>query len=395
MSFVIGDLLRPVLDRLPMRLPKSMSGPLLLRRQTSGIGLDLGPDRLNMVQMATTAGRVHVHAMASLSYPCPRDALFTQPGMLRELIKQAFSMQAFKGKKVVSCLPAEHIKIITVSFKPADGQTDAAAVVSELRERMQGDLSDTVVDFMTLRQNETDGGKREALVALAPRSKVVAYLDLLTGAGLDVTALDIGPAALARLVCHAGAVHTPEFPHMPNVLLINFGVDSSYVTVIWGRRLMLDRSVDFSEKALFSRLKQVLGMPEELAASLLYASSPDVHNASGVTRMAGHDEASQMVADVLRPEMNQLLQEINKTLVYMASKTRGKSVDQVYLAGRVARYPGLRKALVDQLQVPVELLDPLAAFPPESDGAIDSHLGLIAGMALTTGLALRGEPCHE
>ncbi len=274
-------------------------------------------------------------------------------------------------------------------YSYTEGQPDAAAVVAELRARLKDELDGMVVDFMTLRQEESDSGKRDALVALAPRDKVVAYLDLLASAGLKVDALDIGPAALTRLVVHAGAIHTPEFPILPNVLLINFGAGSSFLTVIWGRRLMLDRAVEFSENRIFSRLAQVLEMPQELAMHLLYEK-----NAASDTQSHNSIETDQMVTEVLRPEMALLLQEINKTLVYMASRTRGKSVDKIYLAGRVARYPGILDYLREQLQVSVNVLDPVEVFATEKCRSHDQGLGTMAGIALATGLALRGVPEH-
>ncbi len=164
------------------------------------IGLDIGFDRLNLVQMQHQANGIQMRAIASIPFKSTREALLASPSELKVLLNQAFAMHPFKGKKVVSCLPAEHIKIITITYKPVEGQTEDEAVVVELRERYKSELDNLVVDFMSLRQEESGADKRDALVALAPREKVIAYLDLLTGAGLDVEALDIGPAALTRLV---------------------------------------------------------------------------------------------------------------------------------------------------------------------------------------------------
>ena len=200
-----------------------------------------------------------------------------------------------------------------------------------------------------------------------------------------VDALDIGPAALARLVIHAGVLHTPKFPLMPNVLLVNFGAEASFVTVIWGRRLMLDRSVGFSENRMFSRLNQVLQISTELSTRLLYEKNVALEIEHG-----SPDETSRMVAEILGPEISTLIQEINKTLVYMASKTRGKSVDLIYLAGRAALYPGILNSLRAQLNVPVDNLNPLEVFAARKDELHDEGLGSMAGIALTTGLALRG-----
>jgi type IV pilus assembly protein PilM len=377
MKATFKDLLQPVMNRIP-RVNRVFS-----------LGLELGPQRLNLVQMERASGHAGIRAMASIAHPFSFEELHQDPQKLKASLKQAYATQPFRGKRVVSCLPADQIKIITVAFRPMDGEKDTVPVIAELRERLKGELDDLVVDFMTLRQDESTTDKRDALVALAPRDKVVAHLDLLARAGLEVDALDIGPAALARLVSHAGAIHAPGFPNLPNVLLVNFGADSSYLTVIWGRRLMLDRAVDFSENRLFTRLKQVLDMPQELAQRLLYehAATPDSN--SGVPH-----EARKMVSEVLRPEINALLQEINKTLVYMASRTRGKSVDKIYLAGRVCNYPGVLTSLGEQLHVPVEKLDPVTVFGAQNT-RVANDLGTMAGMALTTGLALRGVREHE
>ncbi len=357
--------------------------------KTFSLGLELGPTRLNLAQMELVAGKSRLRAMASMEHSFSMDEIYQDPKKLKALLKQAYAIQPFKGKTVVSCLPAAQIKIISLSFRPVEGQANEVPILAALRERLKGELDNLVVDFMILRQDETDPSKRDALVALAPRDKVMAHLELLGAAGLEVEALDIGPAALARLVCHAGAIHTPEFPLAPNVLLVNFGADSSFLTVIWGRRLMLDRVVEFSENRMFARLKQVLDMPQALAMRLLYAKDSALDDAD-----EGAAQTRQMVAEVLRPEFELLLQEINKTLVYMASRTRGKSVDHLYLAGRVACYPGIFESLRQQLKVPVRRLDPVAVFKAENSGVYDDELGALAGMAVTTGLALRGVPEH-
>jgi Tfp pilus assembly PilM family ATPase len=208
---------------------------------------------------------------------------------------------------------------------------------------------------------------------------------MLSDAGLKVDALDIGPAALTRVVKHTGARHFPDFPSMPNALLINFGAVSSYLTVIWGRRTVLDRVIDFGETRLFERLKNVLDMPPELALGILCRD--------GEKSQLQHDSHG-IVEEVLRPDLNLLHQEINKTLVYMASRTRGKSVDTVFLAGPVARYSTVVESLKKQVKVPVHILNPVADFAAQNDRH-EISLGTTAGMALAAGLALRGVPENE
>ena len=374
MKFSLGKLFTP-----PTNLFKTMGHQF-------NIGLDLGPDRLNMVQLENHAGNIRIRAMASLPYPCPRQEVDSDT--LKALVKKAYANEPFKGKRIVSCMPADKIKILTVSYHSKEGQSDEDAVVSELQDRYKDELSEMVVDFKILRHGNEHSNKREALVALAPREQVISYLELLSEAGLTVDSLDIGPAALTRLVSHVGSIISHDFPQSPNALLINFGAESSFVTVIWGRRLMLDRSVAFSENRLVELLNKVLDMPKEVALSLLYQNTNNNR-----TSQEDLDEASKMVEEVLRPEINQLVQEINKTILHMASKARGTSVDLIYLSGGIAHSPAILNALSSQLESPVKILDPTTTFDAGKYAHLSQMgLGMRGGLALTTGLALRGIP---
>lgn len=341
------------------------------------IGLYLGKSAVNLVQMEQTASGARIRAMAALPLEGAREALAERPREFKALLQSAFKAYPFVGKRVVSSLSNKDVKISTMSFRRQPGQSDDEALVVALRERMPDELDDTVVDFMSLRPAESEAEQGEALVALASRTKVTEYLDQLTAIGLEAVALDVGPNALSRLVRHSGAQHWREFPKLPNALLINVGLNASFLSVIWGRRLILDRQVSFSEGALVSRLQKVLEMPEALALHLLHELESSGNAA----------ESQSTVLELLRPEMAVLLQEINKTLVYMASKTRGKSVDVIYLAGSAARYPSLLNGFQSQLQVPVVPLEPVSLFA--HDARIRPQLGLRPGIVLATGLALR------
>ena len=354
------------------------------------VGLDLGPDRVNLVQMETQAGKPVIRALATLPCDCTHETLYQNPKILKDLLKQAYAAQAFKGKRVVSSLPAGKIKIITVAYKrTGNPAADNQAVVAELRERLQDGLDDMVVDFMTLRDAPHDSERGEALVALAPRQNVMTYLDLLVGAGLTVDALDVGPAALVRLVRHIGREQWERFPNDPNGLMINFGTTASYLTVVWGRRLILDRAIEFCEERMFTRLEKMLDLPADMARQLLYGQEFPTARTTGEARPT----PAATIAEVLNPELTGLISEVRKTLGYMASKERGRSVDIIYLAGQAACYPGIRQALDDALQMRVEILNPMKVFAATGSAApLPTELGMTPGIALATGLALRGVP---
>ncbi len=352
---------------------------LVQPRRCGPIGLDIAADKLHMVQFEHAPGTPLIRAAISVPYTGSRDALLADKKQLKLLIKNALSNRPFMGRQVVSCLPASEVNIVTLSYQRTAGEDDAAAIIRELRGRLKDELDRSIVDYIAIRSDAVDTADRSAIVATAPRDRVCAYLDVLRHCGLEPLALDIGPAALARLISALDI----EGRHT-NSILVNFGRHRSYISVIWGRRLILDRDLDFGEAKLVDRLAKVLDMPEESVLRLLYE-----RGLSGATGPSP-DAVAQTIGQVLRPEFANFAAEVNKSLIYTASKTRGQSVERIYLLGSVARYPGVTQWIQGLVSVPVEVANAFNVFTVQGDAASQEELEPVAGIALASGLALRG-----
>ncbi|MES2759985.1 MAG: pilus assembly protein PilM [Pseudomonadota bacterium] len=235
-----------------------------------------------------------------------------------------------------------------------------------------------------MRSIDGESAERQVLVAVAQQQQVLAYLELLRSSGLDPVALDIGPAAIARLLA---AMARDDFNQ--SVLLINFGLQKSFLTVIWGRRLMLDREIDFGEASLAAKLASSLGMPAEIARGLMREHGIGARTAARPAAVAQPD-IGRTIREILHPEFAVLAEELLRTQVYVASRTRGSTLSRVYLNGSLARYPNIQQRLSELVALPVAVLDPFDGFAPVDGGAPRAEVG--KNIALAAGLALRGEP---
>lgn len=376
-----------------------MSGPFkpllapLRRLLTPGkahdIGVHIGRERLNLMQFQPGQPRPTIRAAASLKHGTTRHELIADPTRLKELIKRAFAEQPFHGKRVVTCLPNDQVRMLLLNYTVADGETESAAVVRELRERVHEELDGMVVDYIPVRQ-ELASRPKEAIVAMAARDEVMTYLDLLAKAGLQVASLDVSSAALARLMAWIDPLPTAKFP---NLLLINFGAQSSYLTVVWGQRLMLDRPIEFGEQRLLARLKSILGMSESEALRLLLERG--LATGSDDDKLGESDnDIGDTLREVLQPEFAALKAQVHNTLIYTASRTHGRSVDGIYVLGSIVRYPGIEKLLEKLLGegLPLKILDPCAIFQHRLNDQQLCWLWPRSGVAAAAGLALRGVP---
>jgi len=350
------------------------------------IGCDLAYEHIHLLQMEKNShGDLRVRAGVSVAYPLPREELLASPQALQALVREALARKPFKGRTVVSYLPGNQTRLLHLDYEVNQQQSVDEAIMKGVLARLGGQAEDIIVDYLPVRQEDLEARHRQALVAVAQRRDVLAFLDVLAGAGLTVAFLEIGPAALRRLL--SSLDQTKQYP---SLLLINFGRAKSFLTILSGRRLLMDREIDFGENKLVAAIGRALEMGERQAVGILYQYGMGAQASPGAEGSDEQQAVAETAREIVKPLFFALAEDINKALIFMASETRGQTVAGIYLLGSVARYPGADRFLRDLFSIPVQVLHPLAHFPLASPEAIPRDLDPVVSIAMATGLALRG-----
>jgi len=371
----LDQLLR--LHRLP-RPRQSRSGP---------IGMELAWEELRMIQLRKTRDdRVSIVARSKIPYQSTRQALFADPKQMRKLVKTALGKGHFSGRQVVTALPPDQVKIMPLAY-PSNAKGDAQTILDLLAKRLEDNLDELVIDYIPVRSNPGDE-ERLALVVVSRRDQVTRFLDMLHEAGLEVAALDVGPAAINRVFATI-----PKPPRQETILVINSGREKSYLTMISGRRLLLDQQVAFGEEPLLQHLSKTLDITPELARDLLtkhgFESTPSPELEG---RVFDAEEISQTLREIFKPLFLKLVEEINRILIFSASETRGNPAKQIFLLGAIAHWRGTDKLLDNLLDIPViPITESLQSLEhPVLDEQGERLEGIQPNMVMATGLALRG-----
>lgn len=356
----------------------------LRRRQAEAampIGVEFSAECLYMVQCEPAQQGMQIRAATSIAYGSSREEVLADKKLLKKLVRQAFASAPFKGRRVHSCLDAGNVRIIPLTVAVSSGQKEAAAIIKALKEKLRSDLSDEIVDYLVLSNAGTAGPDNSVLATVAKRDAVMAHLAMLEMSGMEPVSVEVGPAALARLLAHMqhGGQDQP-------LILINFGADKSYITGIRGHRLMLDREVPFGLSSLVRQLAERLDVNLAVAERLLQQAPQHPDQTAGLTC----DSAQQVMDEVLYSQFNILAEEVGRTLVYIASKTHGSPTRAIYLNGSLARYAYVQGKAQSLFDVPVHILDPISMFRPAGPAALAAGLAPHAPLALAAGLALRG-----
>lgn len=350
------------------------------------IGLDIGSERIHLCQIRPLPhGLYSIYAKASVEFGDGRERLLDSPKKLKKLIGGALRQKRFKGRRVVALMPWEDVRIMLLTYKSSVNDVDSE-VVRMLAGRIDGAIEDYVIDYVPVRSSPTDE-EHMVVATVARKDKVTRLLNALIGCGLEVEALDVAPTALRRVVSALYTGHAAD-----NVLLIHSYRDESYLTVISGRRLLFNQSVAFGENLLLERVAAELDVSLDSARALVR----DHGLARGPLRRAvgadGERDVGATLLEILKPCFLDLVNEINRVLVFTAAETHGVPVSRVCLLGRLAHWPGAQQTLMSLLDIeqPDGQTEFNQVFRDENEDTRVPWEGLFSDISIAMGLALRG-----
>ncbi len=375
-----------ILQKLKNRMPSpaKASGPGL-------IGLDLGEQRIHLCQIRPLEhGLYSIVAKASVDYSGGRMALLEDPKRLKRLLGDALRSKGFKGRRVAALMPWEDVRIIPLTYKSNVSDVDSE-VVRMLASRVDEPIDRYVVDYIPVRAKPGDE-EHMVVATVAERARVDRLLNTLIACGLEIDSLDVAPTALRRVV---SALYTGEAAD--NVLLINTYPHESYLTVISGRRLLFNQSVAFGESMLLERIARELDVTVDSARALVVDHG---FEKQPLLRAIGADDAGDISAtllEIVKPHFLDLVNEINRVLVFTAAETHGVPVSRICLLGAISHWPGAQQTLLSLLDfdAPDGQTEFTQIFRDENEDTRIPWHGLFADISIAMGLALRGQVGHE
>lgn len=352
------------------------------------IGLHFAEEQAHAVQLRRLAsGAYCLRAWSSQDYADSRESTLADPEQMKEFAGDLLGRGLFRGRKVVTALPPALTRITSLNYQAGGGKSDAERILRTMADRLEGSINDYVIDYLPVRGEPGDRDK-VAIVAASKRTDVLAFLEAMRQARLEVTELEVGPAAINRLV---GLLPKPADGH-GNVLIINYGTETSYLTLISGRRLLMDKEIEFGSQPLIRQIAKGLDISTDMASELAVRQglAQPSKKPFGATATLTPEDLNPIV-EIVQPVFSKLTEEVRRACLYASAESKGDVVEQVYTFGTVARWPGADRLLSDVARVPVADTLPLKAIFDSGDDANNlEYAGIGPDLAVATGLALRG-----
>jgi type IV pilus assembly protein PilM len=350
-------------------------------KKTSGcpIGIDVGDHTVRMLQL-TLEGDRHV-ALAAASRPLGRDVNLGSPDAYHQAVSHAvremLSSGRFQGRHAVSCLPAASLQYKNIRLPRMPHDELASAVGWEASERLK--LSSDAMDVRFFDAGEVQQGqevRQEVILMAAPKRFIEEHIGSLMSCDLELSAIDVVPAALARCVTH----NVPVDDQDPKVrVVIDVGYAGTKVLIVRGHRICFFKLIEIGGRHMDEALASKLQLPAAAAAEAR----------RGWMTGEVSPESDARIASVMGPVVEELSREVNLCLRYYSVTFRGRRPEEALVVGGESGNAWLWAKLCEEAGLKPSPNDPMTSLDLTPVQAEVGGPDRWAGWAVALGLSLR------
>jgi type IV pilus assembly protein PilM len=367
-----------------MKLPlqSALSVFSFLKRKRELIGVDIGTYAVKLVYLKGSPGQWSLVRWAVIPYgdDLPLDTPLTDRRAQAVVALQNYLRTAdLPIKRVATSVSGNAVIVRYVKMAKMPAVELAKSLKFEAEPYIPFNIEEVNLGFSVLGDVIEEGQTQmETVLVAAKKDSVDLRVDLLKEAGLQPVIMDVDAFALES----AYEILFPP-PQTETVLFMNIGATFTNMSII--------------EKGASRVVRDVFIAGNTLTKAIQTQFQCDVKTAEqkkityGIAPQEGADAEAQQVSEVLLPVARDLLVEVQRSIDFFLSQGSDRVVNKIFLCGGSANLKGLDQFLNQELNIPVEIFNPLSLISNSPAGFTDEEKPLLSHLAVAAGLATRRE----
>jgi type IV pilus assembly protein PilM len=296
--------------------------------------VDLGKSALKAVKLRRDRNHVEILAVDKVDYP-PSTNGVDSAAQAKEALTVFRARNEVKDPLVVAH-PGQGTFSRFIKVPAFDQKKVKDMVRYEASQQIPFPLDEVIWDYHVVDREYGPGEEREVGLFAVRREAIDDYLLDFAKEGLSVEMLSIGYLGLLNFIKY------DVNPSEPAIVL-DIGAAHTDLILIDGERFWirpLPHSGNDISKAIMARFK--LDFPEAEKLKIETSKAPK--------------QAAKIFQAVIQPKLQDLLQEIQRSIGYYKSQVGDIKFTRLYLLGNGSRIIGIKKFLEEHLGIPIERL---------------------------------------
>jgi type IV pilus assembly protein PilM len=288
-------------------------------------------------------------------------------------IRNLLNAMKVKTKRVATSVSGHSVIIRKISLPMMTDAELEASIQWEAEQYIPFDIAEVNIDFQILGADAKDPSQMNVMLVAAKRDFVDDYTSIFAEAGLEPVVMDIDCFAVENIFDYNYGFVDSEV-----IALIDMGATATSVSVLKGNVSIFNRDIQAGGNLLSAELQKRLGVSSEEAERAKL----------GDRNIADVDADS--IDDILTDAIENLVQEVQRSLDFFAATSSEDRVSKVYLTGGVSNSAKVREILEERLGISAERVDPFRNVKVNDKEFDAEYLDAIGPMfSVATGLAMR------
>jgi type IV pilus assembly protein PilM len=337
------------------------------------LGLDIGTSTIKLAELEVTRRGATLNAFALCPTP-PKSVAgeITEPLAISEAIRSLAAEINTKRKNIASGLWGSSVIVKRISIPQMDEKLVAGQIRWEAEQYIPFDINEVNVDFKILKGYKSNPDTMDILLVAARHDAAFVHQDIIRGAGLNCSILDIGGFALANCF-----LKNFDMGRGQTVALLNLGASLTNFVVVENGEVVFCRDIAVGGQNYTSEIQKGMGISFEEAESMKISTS---------TGSAAPDE----VMHIITRTHDSVAEEVQSSLDFFLNTTPGIPIQQCFVTGGASRTPNLLASLSRQTKIQMEILDPLRGIKINERNLSPSFVSEIRDFAaISLGLGFR------
>ena len=375
--------------------------------QKATVGLDIGSSIVKAVQLRRSGKGIELEKFG-IAEIYPGGDKKAAAESVRELkiaaVRKALQSANISAKQAITAVSGESIIVRYIQLPDMPEDELKNALKWEAEEYIPFHIDEVNIDSVILGKTG-EGGKVDVLLVSAKKELVNEHVDLVRAVGLTPLIIDVD--SFAFLNCF-------EVNYQPNptdvIALINIGAEITSINIYIGGISRFSRDISIAGDTITTSIQSRLGIsfvqaeemkiaagapvPSEEAEAEGPAESGLLDTIRGTVEKItgeelGEDSQEAIATKMVKNSLTNLLSEIRRSIQFFENQANGRVVQRIVLGGGTSKLRNIDKFFANELNLPVEIIDPLRRISVvgkdiDSDALIKAKqmLGVGIGLAL-------------
>lgn len=225
-----------------------------------------------------------------------------------------------------------------------------------LKDKIMLNISQAIISFEIIREviGKDKSKKLDVMAVVVKKDEIQKYIDLFGRFKLALAGITATPLSIKNII-----KVNKDLSKKDIVVVCNIGSRKTDVCIYGSAKLEFVRNIPLGMEDI---IKSLVGfvVTDKGRMELTRAEAKEIIETSGIPGMTidvlgGRVKSSQLIP-MVRPTLERLVGDINRSLAYYSSEFGKKGIEEVYLSGRGAEIKGIKEFLSRQLSLDVKIL---------------------------------------